>query len=101
MFILQINVKMPTIVGILTFMSKINFVLSCVEYEKKFYNLLGQFSVNSICQCWLLKAFRNSLDPDKAGQNGSKLFDKLMVCLKKCFKSFNFEEEKSELSGLI
>ena len=27
-FILLINVKMPTIVGILTFMSRINFVLS-------------------------------------------------------------------------
>ena len=27
-FIMLINVKMPTIVGILTFMSKINFVLS-------------------------------------------------------------------------
>ena len=31
-----INVKMPTIVGILTFMSRINFVLSGVEYEKSF-----------------------------------------------------------------
>ena len=30
------NIKMPTIVGILTFMSKINFVLSCVEHEKSF-----------------------------------------------------------------
>ena len=27
-FIMLINVKMPTIVGILTFMSRINFVLS-------------------------------------------------------------------------
>ena len=27
-FIMLINVRMPTIVGILTFMSKINFVLS-------------------------------------------------------------------------
>ena len=38
-----INVKMPTIVGILTFISRINFVLSRVEHEKmrkkKFYNL--------------------------------------------------------------
>ena len=34
-----INVKMPTIVGILTFMSRINFVLSCVEYEKSFITL--------------------------------------------------------------
>ena len=31
-----INVKLPTIVGILTFMSRINFVLSSVEYEKSF-----------------------------------------------------------------
>ena len=31
-----INVKMPTIVGILTFMSRINFVLSLVEHEKSF-----------------------------------------------------------------
>ena len=35
-----INVKMPTIVGILTFMSIINFVLTEVEHEKKkFYNV--------------------------------------------------------------
>ena len=31
-----INFKMPTIVGILTFMSRINFVLSGVEHEKSF-----------------------------------------------------------------
>ena len=31
-----INVKMPTIVGILTFMSWISFMLSWVEYEKSF-----------------------------------------------------------------
>ena len=37
-FIMLINVKMPTIVGILTFMSKINFVLSWEEYEKSFIN---------------------------------------------------------------
>ena len=35
-FIMLINIKMPTIVGILTFMSRINFVLSWVEYEKSF-----------------------------------------------------------------
>ena len=33
---LAINVKMPTIVGILTFMSRITFVLSRVEREKYF-----------------------------------------------------------------
>ena len=34
-FIMLINVKMPTIVGILTFMSMINFVFSWVD-EKSF-----------------------------------------------------------------
>ena len=34
--IMLINVKMPTIVGILTFMSRINFVLSKVEHRKSF-----------------------------------------------------------------
>ena len=33
-FILLINVKMPIIVGILTFMSRINFMLCLVEHEK-------------------------------------------------------------------
>ena len=38
--ILHVNVKMPTVVGILTFISRISFMLSCVEhYWKKFYNL--------------------------------------------------------------
>ena len=31
-----INVKMPTIVGILTFMSRKNLMLSCVEHGKSF-----------------------------------------------------------------
>ena len=35
-FLLLINVKMPTIVGILTFMSRKNFMLSWVEHEKSF-----------------------------------------------------------------
>ena len=35
-FIMLINVKMPTIVGILTFISRLNFVLSRVEHEKSF-----------------------------------------------------------------
>ena len=33
-FIMLINVKMPTTVGILTFMSRINFALRCVEHGK-------------------------------------------------------------------
>ena len=35
-FILLINVKMPTIVGILVFISRINFMLSSVEHETSF-----------------------------------------------------------------
>ena len=35
-FILHINVKMPTIVGILTFLNRINFMLSLVEHEQSF-----------------------------------------------------------------
>ena len=42
-FILLINVKMPTIVGILTSMSRINFILSCWAW-KKFYNLRARES---------------------------------------------------------
>ena len=47
-FILLKNVKMPTIVGILTFMSRINFVHSWVEYEKKVDNLRAgcNFQIN-------------------------------------------------------
>ena len=36
LFIMLIIVKMPTIVGILTFMSGIKFVLSWVEHGKRF-----------------------------------------------------------------
>ena len=35
-FILLINVKMPSIVWILTFISMINLILSCVEHKKVF-----------------------------------------------------------------
>ena len=33
-FIMLINVKIPTIVGILTFMCMTNFMLSCGEHDK-------------------------------------------------------------------
>ena len=35
-FIFLINVKMPSIVGIFTFMSRINFMLSKVDHGKSF-----------------------------------------------------------------
>ena len=49
----SINAKMPTIVGILTFTSRINFMLSSVEYETSFITsgpdcMLGKFA------CFLL-----------------------------------------------
>ena len=42
-FIMLMNVEMPTIVGISTFMSMINSMLSSVEHKKKFYNLGPDF----------------------------------------------------------
>ena len=38
-FFLLIYIKMPTIVGILIFISRKNFMLNWVEYEKKFYDV--------------------------------------------------------------
>ena len=38
-FIMLTNVKMPMIVGILTIMIRVNYVLSWVEYEKSFITL--------------------------------------------------------------
>ena len=46
--ILHINVKMSTFVGILTFMSKINFMVSWVKL-KKFYDLEGQVIFHLLC----------------------------------------------------
>ena len=39
LFFLLINVKMPTVVGILTFMSRKNVMLSCVEHDIFFITL--------------------------------------------------------------
>ena len=50
-FIMLINVKMPTTVGILTCMSRINFVLSCVEHEKSFMTSgPGLIWIQSVCR---------------------------------------------------
>ena len=55
-----IIVKMTTIVGILTFMSRINFVFSLVEFEKKFYNLeaRSRFKLESALCAGLLSIWR-------------------------------------------
>ena len=45
---MQMNVKMQTIVGILTFMTMINFMRSWVEHEKKFYYF--GFWVQTVCK---------------------------------------------------
>ena len=52
-FIMLINVKMPTIVGILTFMSRINFVLSWLSMKK------------SLITSGLTTLEANSLNPDQ------------------------------------
>ena len=57
-FIKLINVKMPSIVGILTFMSRINFTLSSVEYGFFFItsgpNLFVYEVKNSSLQAWYM-----------------------------------------------
>ena len=47
LFIMLINVKMPTIVDILTLISRINFVLGWVEYGKGFITLGPDFTTVS------------------------------------------------------
>ena len=50
LFFLFLNVKMPTIVGILTFMSTKNFMLNSVEHEKSFITSRpGTDSEASVC----------------------------------------------------
>ena len=55
LFFPLINVKMPTIVGILTFMSRKNFMLNCVEHEKRFIISGPDFSghTQNIKQKWV------------------------------------------------
>ena len=60
LFSLFKNVKMPTIIGILTFISRKNFMLIWVEHEKNFYNLgawCGCYCdvviVVNICNFWV------------------------------------------------
>ena len=50
LFFPLISVKMPTTVGILTFMSRKNFMLSSVEHEKSFTTSgPGRLSHNELC----------------------------------------------------
>ena len=53
LFILLINVKMPRIGGILTFMSRINFMLSLVEHEHEICNIHEYQNTNK-CGIFLL-----------------------------------------------
>ena len=48
----HLNVKMPTIVGILTFMSRKNFMLSWIEHEKSF--ITSRPNLGRICSFGLL-----------------------------------------------
>ena len=47
LFFPLINVKMPTIIGILTFICRKNFMLSGVEHKKKFYNFGAEMQTNT------------------------------------------------------
>ena len=53
-FIMLINVKMPTIVGILTFMSMINFMLGSFEHDKSFITSGPVFWIEPV----LIRLFR-------------------------------------------
>ena len=56
--ILLINVKMPTVVDILTFMCMINFVLSQVEHEKSFITLgHGHISSKNVSKKFISKHY--------------------------------------------
>ena len=43
-FIMLVNVKIPTTIGIVKSMSRINFVLGCVEHQKSFITLVLDFA---------------------------------------------------------
>ena len=51
-FIILINVKMPAIVDILTFMSRINSLLSWVEHEKSFITSRKGNNITKDCSPW-------------------------------------------------
>ena len=53
-FIMLINVNMPTIVGILTFMSRMNFVLSRVKHKNSF--------ITSEPELWMAQSSRDKFD---------------------------------------
>ena len=61
--ILLVNLKMPTLVGILTFMSRMNFVLSWVEHGKSFITSgLDQLT-------YLTKRSKTSIFPTRPPRN--------------------------------
>ena len=61
-----LNVKMPTTVGILTFMSRINFLCSVELIMNKSFITSGPgFSEDSL-QVLLLITIANSFDPEQA-----------------------------------
>ena len=62
-FIMLINVKMSTIVGILTFMSRINFVLSRVEHEKSFITSGPGFRFCTFTQLYVVFLFLTGIVP--------------------------------------
>ena len=69
-FIVLINVKMPTTVGILTFMNRINFVLSWVENEKSFITLGPGESVQTSRLTSLHFIYTQNVNVDEdSGQN--------------------------------
>ena len=64
-----INVKMPTIVDILTFMSRITFVLSSVEHEESFITLRPECT-NSLIQFYTVSQVVNLTNPKQSTNMG-------------------------------
>ena len=52
LFVLLIYVKMPTIVGILTFMGRKNFMLNSLEHEKSFITSGPGKQIGSLKSCF-------------------------------------------------
>ena len=70
-FIMLINVKMPTIVGILAFMSRINFILSWVEHGKCFITSgPGLY----ICTHWSILWYKKNHNSDVSNQRLEQIY---------------------------
>ena len=71
---------MPTIVGILTCMSKLNFVLSGVEYEKRFITLVPALSLPRRAFCKSTKDKDQTQTSHSQGEQHSIILNYRAMC---------------------